>query len=115
MANRQQRQRKDTTLEDQADALLIFMSRLMNAMGLPSYRIHIMEEPADDEAIAEIKCIEDRYVAELYLCQEWLERRDEERRDTITHEVLHLWHRPLTDWFPEPETRVAAAGETGSE
>jgi hypothetical protein len=35
----------------------------------------------------------------MYLCKDWLERTEDERRDTITHEVLHLWHRELTDWF----------------
>jgi hypothetical protein len=85
--------------EDHLDALLIFINKLMNTMGLPTYRILIMKKPADKGSIAEIRRIEDRYVAELYLCKDWLDRSDDEQRDTITHEILHLWHRGLTDWF----------------
>lgn len=96
---KKQKAQKSRFPSDHLDALLIFISKLMNTMGLPSYRILIMEKAADKGSIAEIHRVEDRFVAELYLCKDWLSRDEEEQRDTIVHEVLHLWHRGLTDWF----------------
>jgi hypothetical protein len=96
---RKRKKQRKRLPDDHVDALLIYVSQLIIAMGLPSYRVLIMEEPADDDAIAEIKHIDGRYVAEVYLGKDWLERSDDEQRDTITHEVLHLWHRRLTDWL----------------
>lgn len=97
--NKKQKAQKTRFPSDHLDALTIFINKLMNTMGLPTYRIMIMEKAADKGSIAEIRRIEDRYVAELYLCKDWLSRSDDEQRDTIVHEVLHLWHRGLTDWF----------------
>lgn len=93
--------------DDQQDAMLIFISRLMNAMGLPSYRILIMEKPASKKSNAEIITTDDRYVAQLYLARDWTELPDETQRDTIVHEVLHLWHRPLSDWFRDDVNQAA--------
>jgi hypothetical protein len=99
MAQRHKKKIKKKQRDDHVDGLLIYISRLMTAMGLPSYRIKIMDEPADEEAIAEIRCVEGRYVAEVYLCKDWMKRDPDEQRDTITHEVLHIWHRQLSDWL----------------
>lgn len=85
--------------EDHLDALLIYATYLMIAMGLPTYRILIMEKRANKGSIAEIKTTDNRYVANLYLCKDWLDQPDNVKRETITHEVLHLWHRELSDWF----------------
>lgn len=75
------------------------MQKLMVTMGLPSYRILIMESPCPKDAIATIDWVEDRHVAQLYLSKKWHEHSDDEQRDTIVHETLHVWHRGLTDWL----------------
>jgi hypothetical protein len=85
--------------EDHLDSILVYATNLMIAMGLPTYRLLIMKKHADRESIAEIVPIDGRYVAELYLCKDWLDQPDDVQRQTITHEVLHLWHRHLTDWL----------------
>jgi len=87
--------------KDHLDAILVFISKMTVMMGLPSYRILIMAKPADKGSVAEIITTDDRYVAQLYLCKDWMSRSDDERRDTIVHEVLHLWHRQLSDWLRE--------------
>jgi hypothetical protein len=108
---RKDKKRKQRIPEDHVDGLLIFMSRLMIAMGLPSYRIQIMKKPADKGSIAEVIYTDDRYVAQVYLAKDWMDRTEDERRDTIVHEILHLWHRPLSDWFRDDVHETANVHE----
>lgn len=101
MAHRHKARQKQTPNipKDHLDALMIYATDLMAAMGLPIYRLLIMEKPASKGTAAQIRPTEDRYIANLFLCRRWMQLTEDERRETITHEVLHLWHRELTDWF----------------
>jgi len=108
---RKDKRRKQRVPEDHVDGLLIFISKLMVAMGLPAYRILIMDKPADKGSIAEVIYTDDRYVAQVYLSKDWMSRPEDERRDTIVHEVLHLWHRPLSDWFRDDVHEAVNVGD----
>ena len=85
--------------EDHLDAILVYVTKLIVMMGLPIYRVLIMEKYADKGTAAQIKPTDDRHIANLFLSKRWMQFTDDEQRETITHEVLHLWHRHLTDWF----------------
>lgn len=93
------RSKRHHVLGDHQDAILVYASKLMGTMGLPQYQILIMEKPAGKGAAAEVRCVDGRYVAQLYLCKDWDSLSENEQRQTITHEVLHLWERQLSDWF----------------
>jgi hypothetical protein len=96
---RKRKAHKARISEDHQDAILVYASKLMATMGLPTYQILIMKKPASKGAAAEIRCVDDRYVAQLYLSKDWESLSEDEQRQTITHEVLHLWERQLSDWF----------------
>lgn len=81
----------------EADAVADFACEILGALRMPQWTILIMEDPADDDCLAEIKPVDGRYVAQLYLSKEWMQRSTQERRGTIVHEVLHLVHARLSD------------------
>lgn len=76
----------------EAQAVADYAADVIALLALPRWRILIMEEPCDDDCIASIDSVEGKYTAQLWLCTDWMKRADDERRDTITHEVLHLLH-----------------------
>lgn len=88
-----------TAAEQQAIAN--YMTHLTRTLGMPSWRIWYDDEPAPGDTIAQVQFTKGRYVAELRLCSDWMTRTEDDRRDTITHEVLHLLHRDLSDWVED--------------
>jgi hypothetical protein len=51
-----------------------------------------MDDPADDDDLGSISTVDGKYTAQLYLASDWMKRTDEERREVIVHEMLHLLH-----------------------
>lgn len=77
----------------EAQAVTDYAADLIALLALPRYRVLVMTDPADDDAIAEIDTVEGKWVARLWLASDWMKRTSDERRETITHEVLHLIHQ----------------------
>lgn len=73
-------------------AVAEFAAQVLSALNMPAWQILVMEEPADEDDFASISKIDGKHVAQIYLSTDWMKRTDEERRETITHEVLHLLH-----------------------
>lgn len=83
---------KHHVTQKEIDAVLAFAIEVLVALRMPAWTVLLMWDPCGDDALATIKPIDGRYVAELHLCADWMDRSDEVRRNTITHEMLHLVH-----------------------
>lgn len=79
----------------EAQACADFAANVAEYLHLPRYKMLIMEEPCQDDALASVEVVEGRWVAQIYLSTEWMEKDDEERMLTIVHEVCHLLHRSV--------------------
>jgi hypothetical protein len=83
-------------------ALAAYVVELLGLLGMPAWRLHWHTHDLPPEgALASVLPTRGRYVAEIWLCADWMKRPVEERRDSITHEILHLLHRDLTDWIED--------------
>lgn len=82
----------------EAQAVCDYASNLCDLLGMPTWRILVMDDPCDDdeEANASISWIDQRYVAQLWLGSTWMKVDYNDRREVITHEVLHLLHSKVS-------------------
>lgn len=80
----------------EAEAICSYAAEVMAALHMPAWAILVMEEPCDPGSEATIDWINQRYVAQLYLSPEWMKFDYDRRRDTVTHEVLHLLHAKVS-------------------
>ena len=76
----------------EAQAVADFAAEVLGALSMPSWQVLVMEKPAHEDAVASITPVEGKYTAQLYLCSDWMKRTDQDRRETVVHEVLHLLH-----------------------
>lgn len=76
----------------EAQAVCNFALDVIGMLHLPGWQVLVMEEPCHDDALASIDRTYGKYTAEIRLCADWMTRSHDERRETITHEVLHLLH-----------------------
>lgn len=83
--------------EEEAEVVANFASEVAYHMHLPRYSFLVMEEPCEEDALASIELIEDRWIAQVRLSTEWMKRGESERMNTVIHEVCHVLHREL-DW-----------------
>lgn len=81
----------------EADAVATFAGEVLAALRMPQWTILVMEDPCDEDALAEINPIEGKHAAQLYLCEGWMKRSEQERMNTIVHEVCHLVHNDVSD------------------
>lgn len=71
---------------------------MANELELRDWAITVAyDPPADEDAIAQIRCTYGRKHATIRLCQDWFERSIEEQRCTIAHELLHC-HLSGIEW-----------------
>lgn len=76
----------------EAQAVCDFAAEVLTVLHMPGWQILVMDDPADDDDIAAITTVEGKYTAQLWLAADWMKRSDDDRRETIVHEVLHLLH-----------------------
>lgn len=76
----------------EAQAVCTYAASLCEVLRMPGWRILVMDKPCDRDANASIKWIDQRYVAEISLGEGWMTVDYDQRRECITHEVLHLLH-----------------------
>lgn len=87
---------KSHVTKREAQAVCNYAAAMCRTMGMPGWRIVVSEEPADDDANASIDWIDQRHLAKLWLGTEWMTLDYAERREVITHEVLHLLHSKVS-------------------
>lgn len=74
-----------------------FTRNVLSDLGLPQWRMQFIPTPCGRSAYATVEPAEDKHVAELKICADWLTRSlAEERIPTLIHECLHLTHAELT-------------------
>lgn len=95
--------RRHHITKKEADAVAEFAGQLLELLRLPAWTVLIMDEPCEDDAVASIRPIEGRHVAELSLAADWMKRRNEERLYTVVHEVCHLVHARVNDAVHDAE------------
>lgn len=76
----------------EAQAVVDFAIDVLELLHMPGWQILVMDDPADEDDLASISTVEGKYTAQLHLASDWMKRTDEERCETVVHEVLHLLH-----------------------
>lgn len=97
--------------DDEARAVAEFAADIGEFLTLPRYRFTVMLEPCEEHALATIHTVKDRWIAEIYLCESWMERSDSERMNTVIHEVCHLLHRGVDQVVLEEAARAMHSWE----
>lgn len=69
-----------------------FAIDVLQLLNMPGWQVLVMEEPAEEDAVASISPVYGKYTAQLYLGSDWMKRTDDDRCETVVHEVLHLLH-----------------------
>ncbi|EFD50340.1 hypothetical protein HMPREF0569_1593 [Micrococcus luteus SK58] len=89
-----------------ADRAAAFMAEVASVLGLPQWSIRVMEKPCEKDAQATVGVIHGRYVAEVRLSRGWTHVHPDEQRNTLVHEVLHLFHHRIDDVVLAAESAV---------
>jgi hypothetical protein len=76
----------------EADAVLQYATTVMKTLGMAQWVVLIQQDPCDEDAYASVESVTGRYVAKVFLSDGWMDLSTDVRRNTITHEVLHLVH-----------------------
>lgn len=76
----------------EADRIVGYAVAVCDLMRMPKWKILVMEDPAENDAYAAINWIDQRHVAQLWLSPDWMKLDTDTRRNSITHEVMHLVH-----------------------
>lgn len=88
---------KSHVTKREAQAVADYASEVITALHMPRWRVLVMDEPGSEDAIASVDWVDGKHTARIWLCSDWMKRDDADRRETITHEVLHLLHGRITD------------------
>lgn len=88
---------RDTVSRAEIDRAAAFMGRVVCLLGLPTWRILIAVEPADEDCAASIQATRGRYCATVRLNAQWETFDLETRRLVLVHETLHLLHHRIDD------------------
>ena len=83
---------------DQADHVNSYVARLLLALDLNHWRVHVGQGLPPEGCLLMIEPVDGRRVAMLYLAEDWWDRGDaNEKRIDLTHEVLHLAHHDVDE------------------
>jgi hypothetical protein len=88
----------------EAAAVLAYANSVAKLIGLPRWRITLADTPCSDDSDAVIQWVHLRNMATISLSAEWMTLTEDRRRDTITHEVLHLAHAKVS-WHAQKAAR----------
>jgi hypothetical protein len=82
----------------QADATQLYLWKLRDALNLNHWDVYLSSKAADDDCFASVYPTEGRWVAEVRVRKDfWTCLDDDGKRSVLTHELLHLAHRGLTE------------------
>lgn len=93
----------------EATAIAGYAEALMEIMRMPGWRVRVLEAPCDDDSMATIDWPVPKHIAEMQLNRHWMAFPSNERRETITHEVLHLMHARVTDQLDDAKRYMSKA------
>lgn len=88
-------------------ALGAYVRRLADRMGLRGWRFELDYDPQDADGVtAESDLLEGRAVSVIRFSERFLEGDDDERRESVVHELLHCHHAEAT-YMVEADLRDA--------
>lgn len=83
---------------EQVDAVQEYLWTLRDALRLSHWDVFVGAHAAEKGALASVHPCPGRYVAGVRLSRGfWTEVSADEKRSVLTHELLHLTHRDLTE------------------
>ena len=83
---------------EQADAVQLYLWDLRDALGLRHWDVFLSSKAAEPGVHASVLPTEGRWVAEVRVEKNfWTALDDDTKRAVLTHELLHLMHRDLTE------------------
>ncbi|TYP82058.1 hypothetical protein [Blastococcus xanthinilyticus] len=83
---------------EQADAVQGYLWQLRDALNLSHWDVYLSSKAAEPGCHASVLPCEGRYVAEVRIQKDfWTALDDDQKRSVLTHELLHLVHRALTE------------------
>lgn len=77
--------------------ILDYATSVLATLGEKRWVVLLMKDPSDDDCNASVCVFRERYIVQLYLNRDWHEYSDSTRRNTITHEMLHVVHARIDD------------------
>jgi len=81
-----------------------YIQQLASLMGLANWRVRIQGGTTDPDAYAQTIPWERRYQAEITLKQDWRPESQEDLREVLVHELLHLHFWATEQAFKSVET-----------
>jgi Zn-dependent protease with chaperone function len=83
---------------EEADAVQLYLWELRDALGLQQWDVYLSSKAAAPECHASVFPTEGRWVAEVRVQKDFCTALDDDqKRAVLTHELLHLVHRDLTE------------------
>jgi Zn-dependent protease with chaperone function len=83
---------------EQADAVQLYLWLLRDALNLSHWDVYLSSKAADTDCHASVLPTEGRWTAEVRINQHfWTRLDDTEKRSVLTHELLHLVHRGMSE------------------
>lgn len=81
--------------DDERERLGNYHRLLADRMGLKDWAIQIRDEPADDDAHAQVNCVDGRKLAKIRFDRDWAKETPECLRQTCVHELIHCHLAPV--------------------
>lgn len=76
----------------EAKQVCLFMDDMRHHLGLPYYQLTLAAEEASKGCLATIQWGIQRYEATVNLGKDWTKQSEEEKRNSVVHEMVHLVH-----------------------
>ena len=79
--------------DDEATAALMYMQRCLAMLRMWDWDIILSDDAADENNNGEVNAYDNlRYIATLYLPNDWPEKPTSVKQSTLLHECLHIAH-----------------------
>jgi len=67
-----------------------YIREIANKLNLEAWRFNLIHDPAPEECLARMRCIEGKKLFEVELGKSFFQEDAEGQRETIVHEVIHV-------------------------
>lgn len=83
-----------------------FAAEVILELGLGRWQALVMEKPSPNDTVASITYVENRYVAQIFLCKRWSTQSSGDQYQALIHECLHLIHLRINHVLQDLESIV---------
>lgn len=92
-----------------------YLGETATALGLTQWTVTLVDDPPDDENMAECRTRRYQWEAQIRLSDDAISASREDLRITIVHELLHLWTAGMHDLILRLESPLGTAAYWGWE